>query len=333
MESGIRSQSSNPLDPLSEVITLLRPRTVFAKAISGAGRWGVGYSRFGHPSFCAVLEGRCRLLVERHPPLVLEQHDFLLLPATPAFTLTGFEPVSVSRQVPRAAAPAPGEVRHGRRSGPADVRLLGGWCVFDAPDAALLVSLLPGLIHVRGVDRLAVLVRLVADEASEQRPGRDLMLARLVEALLVEALRASPGSDAPPGLLRGLADPRLAPALRQMHQHVARRWTVADLARVAGLSRSAFFERFNRTVGAAPMEYLQQWRLAVAKSLLLEQDLSVSEVADRVGYDMATSFSTAFSRAVGVSPRRYAAVVATATARPARRASPRQRRHPDSGGW
>src|SRR6266508_3472126 len=80
-------------DPLSEVIALLQPRTVFAKRISGAGRWGVRYSEFGQPSFCAVLEGRCRLAVDGHRPLTLEAGDFVLLPATPGFTLSGLEPV------------------------------------------------------------------------------------------------------------------------------------------------------------------------------------------------------------------------------------------------
>src|SRR5690242_7540548 len=88
-------------DPLSEVIALLRPRAVASKPISGAGRWGVRYSAFGHPSFCAVLEGRCRLAVDGHRPLTLEAGDFLLLPATPGFTLSGFEPVTPERIDPR----------------------------------------------------------------------------------------------------------------------------------------------------------------------------------------------------------------------------------------
>ena len=74
-------------DPLSEVIALLQPRTVFAKGISGAGRWAVRYSAFDAPSFCAVLEGSCRLAVDGHRPLTLEAGDFLLLPATPGFTM------------------------------------------------------------------------------------------------------------------------------------------------------------------------------------------------------------------------------------------------------
>jgi len=296
-------------DPLSQVIALLRPRTVFSKGISGAGRWGVRYAAFGQPSFCVVLEGRCRLAVDGHRPLTLESGDFLLLPATPGFAMSGFEPVTPVRIDPKVTANPAAEVRHGRRGGRPDVRLLGGYFVFDSPDTALLVSLLPSVVHVRGVQRLSQLVGLVAEESSERRSGRDLVLTRLVEVLLVEALRGTPGDDAPPGLLRGLADARLAPAMRQMHGQLARPWTVAQLARTAALSRSAFFERFTRTVGLSPMEYLLAWRMAVAKDLLRHHDVGLSEVAERVGYGSASTFSTAFSRHVGQAPSRYAASV------------------------
>ena len=298
-------------DPLSDVIALLQPRTVFSKRISGAGRWGVRYSAFGQPSFCAVLEGRCRLAVDGHPALTLEAGDFLLLPSTPGFAMSGFDPVIPERVDPRVTAAPTDEVRHGRRGGRPDVRLLGGYFVFGSPDTPLLVSLLPSLVHVRGLERLAMLVRLVGEESSERRSGRDLVLSRLVEVLLVEALRSTPGADAPPGLLRGLADPRLAAAMRQMHRQVARAWTVAELARTAALSRSAFFERFTRAVGVAPMEYLLTWRMAVAMALLRRGELGVTEVAERVGYSSASTFSTAFSRRVGQPPSRYAAGVGT----------------------
>jgi AraC-like DNA-binding protein len=303
-------------DPLSEVITLLQPRTVFSKRISGAGRWGVRYSDFGQPSFCAVLEGSCRLAVDGHRALTLEAGDFVLLPATPGFTMSGFDPVRPEHMDPKVAATQAGEVRHGTRGGRPDVRLLGGWFVFDSPDSTLLVSLLsllPSLVHVRGVKRLSVLVRLVGEEASERRSGRDLVLTRLVEVLLIEALRLTPGEDAPPGLLRGLADARVAPAIRQMHGQLTRAWTVAQLARSTALSRSAFFERFTRTVGVPPMEYLLAWRMAVAKDLLRGNDLGIEEVAERVGYGSASTFSTAFSRHVGQPPSHYAARVKSTT--------------------
>ena len=293
-------------DPLSEVIALLQPRAVFSRRISAAGRWGVRYSAFGQPSFCAVLEGSCRLTVDGHRPLTLEASDFVLLPATPGFTMSGFEPAKFERLDPHATSKVQGEVRHGRRGGPPDVRLLGGWFAFDSPDSPLLVSLLPSVVHVRGVERLSTLVRLVGEEASERRPGRDLVLTRLVEVLLIEALRSAQGNDSLPGLLRGLADAHLASAIRQMHAELARSWTVAQLSKTAALSRSSFFERFTRIVGVTPMEYLLAWRMAVAKDLLRRGDVALSEVAERIGYGSASTFSTAFSRHVGRPPGRYA---------------------------
>lgn len=293
-------------DPLSEVIALLQPRTVLSKRISGAGRWAVRYSDFGQPSFCAVLEGSCLLAVDGHPALTLQAGDFVLLPATPGFTMSGFEPATPAHIDPKVASAPTAEIRHGRRGGKPDVRLLGGYFVFDSPDTEMLVSLLPALVHVRGIERLSVLVQLVGEESIEQRPGRDLVLTRLVEVLLIEALRATSGKDAPPGLLRGLADPRLPPAMQQMHGQIARSWTMAQLAKKAALSRSAFFERFTKTVGLPPMEYLLAWRMTVAKDLLRRHDFGLEEVAERVGYGSASTFSTAFSRYVGQPPGRYA---------------------------
>ena len=292
---------------ITEVITLLRPRAVFAKRISGAGRWGVRYRAYGEPSFCTVLEGRCRLAVDGEPAITLEAGDFVLLPATPAFTMSGFEPVTPTLIDPDLE-PAPGdEVRHGRQDGAPDVRLLGGYFVFDSPDAGLLASLLPAIVHMRDAERLATLVQLVGDEAigTAARPRARAHAPRRGAAGGGAARR--PRARTPrPGLLRGLADTRLAPALRELHGEVERSWTVTQLARAAALSRSAFFERFTRTVGVPPMEYLLAWRMALAKDLLDRRELALAEIAERVGYGSASSFSTAFSRYVGVPPSQYA---------------------------
>src|SRR5215470_9090499 len=97
------------VDPLSEVIALLRPRTVLSKRISGAGRWAVRYSDFGQPSFCAVLEGSCRLAVDRQRAITLEAGDFVLLPTTPGFTMSGFEPAKPAHIDPKTTVSSTGE--------------------------------------------------------------------------------------------------------------------------------------------------------------------------------------------------------------------------------
>lgn len=294
------------IDPLSEVIGLLRPHAVFTKGISGAGRWGVRYGAFGHPSFAIVIEGSCRLAVDGQKELVLNAGDFILLPTTPGFVMSGFEKVTPECIDPHIAAKETGEVRHGRQDGPPSVRIMGGYFLFDSDDSGLLLSLLPEQIHVCGVERLSILVRLLIDEAALDRAGRTLVLNRLVEILLVEALRLTQVPGAPAGLLRGLGDARLAEAIKRMHADPAHPWTMADLAKQAALSRSAFFERFARHVGMPPMEYLLAWRMALAKDLLRRQDVEIADVAERVGYGSASTFSTAFSRFVGQPPGRFA---------------------------
>jgi len=294
------------IDPLADVVGLLRPGVRYTKIVGAAGRWGVRRTETGEPSYCVVLDGACLLTAADMDPIALEPGDFVLIPATYDFSMSSLRPPPARDFDKPPAQVAPGEVRHGTRDGPPDVRFLIGHCEFAAPDAALLVSLLPRVVHVRGEARLATLVQLVNDEARAGRPARDVVLARLLEVLLIEALRGAGGTDASPGLVRGLADARLAHALRALHAAPARAWTVADLAREAALSRSTFFERFSRTVGVAPMAYLLTWRMALAQDLLRRGAGCVAEVAERVGYSSASTFTVAFARHVGQPPGRYA---------------------------
>jgi AraC-like DNA-binding protein len=109
-----------------------------------------------------------------------------------------------------------------------------------------------------------------------------------------------------PGLLAGLADPRLALALNAVHAEVKRSWTVAQLADIAGMSRSVFADRFARIVGLAPIDYLTEWRMAIAKDMLRAGEARLAEVAFECGYQSTSAFSTAFARSVGCPPSRFA---------------------------
>lgn len=294
------------IDPLTEVVALLQPQLRFAKMVHGAGTWRVRRFVEGQPFYCVVLDGASLLAVDGAVPFTLQQDDFVLIPAAYAFTMTSLSapPGDQADSVPVTLQE--GHVRLGRQDGHPEVHLLVGHCEFASPDAGLLVSLLPQVMHVRGAPRLATLVALLGDESRAQRPGREVILTRLLEVLLIEALRSADKATASPGLLRGMADERLAVALRRMHADLTRPWTVAQLAKEAALSRSAFFDRFSRALGVAPMEYLLTWRMALAKRLLLGKDGAVSAVAGRVGYASASAFSVAFTRHVGLPPTHYA---------------------------
>jgi AraC-like DNA-binding protein len=294
------------VDPLAEVVSLLQPTARFSKLVSGAGAWRVRRTEAGQPFYCVILEGSCTLAIDGHTDITLQHGDFVLVPAAYGFTMSSLVSPSLESLDTTPVELLHGEFRLGLQNTEPDVRLLVGHCAFGSPDAALLVSLLPQLVFVRGETRLATLVQLVSDESRAQRPARDVVLARLLEVLLIEALRSTAVTAATPGLVRGLADTRLAAALRQMHESPTQPWTVAQLAKAAALSRSAFFERFQRALGIAPMAYLLAWRMALAKNLLRRQVANIAEVAERVGYSSASTFSVAFTRHVGLPPTRYA---------------------------
>lgn len=295
-------------DPLASVIELLRPAAVFSKVISGAGKWSVRYAAHEDPGFTVVLEGSCFLDAEGIGRIELKEGDFVLLPATPGFVMASDLSVKPVPVMPTNTA-----LRHGTKSGPPSMRMLGGYFRFDRTNAQLLTKFLPSIVHIRrgepGSARVRRVVELIGEEALEQRSGRDLILARLVEVLLVEALRFRPASASARqerGLLAGLADPALSRAIQRMHDDVAHRWTVADLARAAGMSRAVFAERFHRTVGMPPMEYLLEWRIALAKDVLRRERTSLAEVAEKIGYQSASAFSVAFTKHAGIAPSAFA---------------------------
>lgn len=293
-------------DPLAQVVGLLQPSAAFSKIVTGSGAWRVRRSETGRAFYCAVLDGRCRLAVKDGDTVTLEKGDFALIPAAYDFATSSVDPVLPEGEETVPVELRPGAFHFGRSDEPPDIRVLVGYGAFRSTDADLLVSLLPRLVHVRGDARLTILLQLLDEESRALRPARDIILARLIEVLLIEALRSTAGPTAPPGLLRGLADERVAIALRRIHERPTDAWSVAQLAREAALSRSVFFDRFRRVVGIAPMEYLLQWRMALAKDLLRHTGEAVAEIAERVGYGSASAFSTAFARHVGVPPTVYA---------------------------
>lgn len=293
------------IDPLAEIVSLLQPQAAFSKRVCANGRWRVQRSETGQPFYCLMLEGCSQLTMKGNPPITLEQGDFVLIPAALEFCMSSIEPPAADAPETLPQMLAPGEFWIGDPGQSADVQTLVGYCHFDAPDAGLIVSLLPQVIHVRGESRLTMLVQLVMDECRAQRSARDIVLERLLELLLIEALRSILLGSACPGVMSGLADERVAAAIRAIHARPEHSWTGAELAKAAALSRSAFFVRFRETVGVAPMDYLLTWRMALAKKLLSSKNMAVSEVAERVGYRSASAFSVAFTRYAGITPVKY----------------------------
>jgi AraC-like DNA-binding protein len=295
------------MDPLSDVIALLRPSAAMSKPITGRGRWGVRYGAYKGPGFTIILEGECWFAFDGHQPLRMQKGDFLLLPSTPAFSLSSHPGVECVPGMPLGIP-----VRHGEQDGVPDFISLGGTFRIEQVNAPLLLGLLPSLICIPATEgrsgRLGQVIDLIMHECNREDPGKEMVLQRLLEVLLVEALRwrGIGAQDMRAGLLSGMRDPALAGVLRQMHANVRANWTVAELAKVAGMSRSAFAARFGQVLGCGPFEYLARWRMALAKDALMRGTKTLDGIADEIGYESASAFSTAFRKRLGVSPGRFA---------------------------
>jgi AraC-like DNA-binding protein len=188
--------------------------------------------------------------------------------------------------------------------------MLGGAFRIEPVNAPLLLGLLPRMIHIRAADgdtgRLAGMIDLLMDECAADRPGRDMVLERFLEVLLIECLRWHGISALPTGLLSGMRDPVLAKVLRAIHSDIRAGWTVAGLAKLGGMSRSAFAARFAKMLGCAPIEYLLRWRMALAQDALSRAGKPLDRLAEEIGYESASAFSTAFRRRIGCSPGAFA---------------------------
>ncbi|MFA1627031.1 AraC family transcriptional regulator [Rhizobium mongolense] len=290
-------------DPVADVVSLLKPSPSISKLVTGGGQWLVERTDLGSPFYCAVVEGQCLMTITGREPMLLTAGDFVLVPEIFSFTMSSLVPLPRGALAQRLET-SPGVFQLGDPDAPTEIKAMVGHCAFGSDDKALLVSLLPEVVLVRGEERLTLLVGMINDETRADRTAREMVLRRLLEVLLIEALRSTGGASASPGLLRGMADPQLAPTLRRIHEDPGRSMTVEGLAQDAAMSRSTFFDRFRREVGMAPMEYATGWRMALAKELL-RSDVATAEIAQRVGYGSASAFSVAFSRHVGMSPGAY----------------------------
>lgn len=299
------------MDPFTDLIRLLRPQATLWGRIVGTGGWGVSFRKRDDLLFCWVEAGECLLTRSHTGPVLLRTGDFTLIRTSSPFALTSDPELEPEDSEAIVAATGTTELVLGQTTGSVAMLRCGRF-VFDTTNETLLWSLLPSLIHIAADQQISWRLRslLNMNDAEGQHPGQgsDLVVSRLMELTLLELLRSEvlrlkPGTK---GLLSGLADPVIAKSLSAMHGDVAGIWTVAKLARLSGVSRSTFATRFRTVMGLGPIEYLANWRIALAKNELSDGTKTIGEIALSVGFHSSSAFSTAFTRAVGCSPKRFA---------------------------
>ena len=261
-----------------------------------------------------VTAGSCWGGVVEEDPRRLEIGDVIVFPQGDAHVLSsspGMRGVP-DRDSPRQAmtSPIPVTIRVDGGGGER-TELICGFLGCDARPFNPLLSALPRMIHVprRAAEDglLEQFVKLALSESTAQRAGGECVLARLSELLFVEVVRRHLSSLPPEnvGWLAGLRDETIGRALEKLHERPAREWSLDGLAREVGVSRSVLAERFTHFVGVPPMQYLAQWRMQLAATMLSSTSASLAEIAERVGYGSETALSRAYKRWVGVAPAEW----------------------------
>lgn len=308
-ENGTLAQSSGTdEDLLSSVLRYvqLKGDRVFSTSLRGG--FSVKLPKIS-ACFHVIREGSALFAIGGQPPFRAEAGDVIFMPRASSHTLS--DPICnehdwVIFDVAAGAIPSLVEVG----SGDVIASTISATFEFENANAvAPLLGILPDAVHIRRKDdNSAVLISDVAGflvlEDVDREPGASLMISRVIDILVIRCIRSWVRNvDARQGWVGSLSDPRLSRVVAAIHKDPLGDWSVANLASIAGMSRSSFAERFQHIVGEPPLRYIQRWRLVMASELLQRSNNPVKDVARSVGYDSEAAFSRAYKAFFGRPPR------------------------------
>jgi AraC-like DNA-binding protein len=302
-------QTGQRIDPLSEVLALMKPQLYVAGGFAVLSDVAIHFPRHQGIKCYAMLAGQCWLAVEGVPePVLLDAGDCFVLPRGLPFRLAtdlALEAVhfTVARTRLGMKSEAPGVTEGTRYIAGGHFALTGGY-------AEMLLQSLPPIVHIRRESDKAALrwsLERMREELRDPQPGASLIAQQLAYMMLIQALRLhlADAASAGRGWLSALSDKHMSIAIVSMHNDPGHPWTLQSLAERVGMSRSVFALRFRETVGATPMEYLTRWRMLVAADRLQNSSDGLSAIAQSLGYESESAFGKAFRRVMGCSPRQY----------------------------
>ena len=297
-----------PVDPLSEVLALMKPQSLACGGFAIAEELAVYFPKHKGVKCYAMLAGECWLAVEgAEEPVLVRAGDCLLLPRGLPFRLTtdlALEPVHYTVVWERLGQAHSASVSESARY------MAGGFFAFTGSHAELLLQSLPPIVHLRCESDKAAMrwsLERMREELRDPQPGGSLIAQQLAYMMLIQALRLhlADAANAARGWLSALTDKHMSLAIASVHEAPGHGWTLESLAARVGMSRSVFALRFRETVGATPMEYLTRWRMLLAADRLTSSDDGLSAIAKSLGYESESAFGKAFRRVMGCSPRQY----------------------------
>jgi AraC-like DNA-binding protein len=297
------------MDPLSDVLSLLKLRSYMCGGFDLGGEWSIRFEKHSGVKCYALVSGQCWLSVDGVPePVHLEAGNCFLLPSGRPFKLASDLALSPVDACSVFQLPLNGAIR--TVNGGGNCFGIGGHFALEGDHAGILLGALPPIVHLRkDSDRAAMRwsIERMMEELLEPQPGGLLMAQHLAQMMLVQVLRLhlAEGSSGGVDWLFALADPQMSLAINAMHEDPGEGWTLQKLSERAGMSRSSFALKFKETVGKAPLDYLTRWRMMLAADKLANTRDPVSVIARSLGYESEAAFSTAFKRVMGRSPRQY----------------------------
>lgn len=298
------------VDPLSEVLALLKPRSLACGGFAIPEDLAISFPKHQGIKCYAVLAGKFWLVLEGLPdPIEMNVGDCFILPRGLPFQLTSdlaLKPVPYTMALEGLKKSA--EMPH---LGDGARYMAGGFFAFTGSHAEMLLHALPSVVHIRREQDKAALrwsLERLREELRNPQPGGSLIAEQLAYTMLIQALRLhlADATNVAPGWLSALSDRHMGAAIACMHNDPGHPWTLHLLAQRVGMSRSVFAQRFRETVGATPMEYLTRWRMLLAADRLRNSNEGLSAIAHSLCYDSPSAFGKAFRRVMGCSPKRYA---------------------------
>jgi AraC-like DNA-binding protein len=296
-------------DPLSDLLGFTKAKSVAAGGFTAGGAWAFRVPAHGQLAFAAIAKGTCWVRLDGQTKASkMVEGDVGLLCVRTGFVI-GSSPTAAADDV--ELDDGGGEIVALNKG--SECLVLFGRLSLQPSSADVLKEVLPATVYMPASyssgDDIRRLVDMLRRERCDKRPGASAVARMLAELIFVQLLRTyvETSTALPPGWLRAAADERLLRALRAMHRDPGHPWTITELAGAAAMSRTRFAVHFRSVAGVAPLAYLGEWRMRLAKRILREESVSVAAIAERLGYATESGFSNAFKRIVGVPPRRYRA--------------------------
>ena len=310
-DTSLPMQQGTP-DALAPLFAGMKVDTFPPARLECMGDWAMDFPRTPYVRCGSVLEGMCWLKVAGEPPVQVRKGDGYILTRGLPYRLYTSESARVADGLVIFRSTSSAVVRHGDE-GERTV-IIGGRFTFGELMSQVLLEALPAFVRIpsdteRDAAILASCTNLLIQETSDNRIGAILIRHHVAQIMLVQALRAHVESneEIAGGWLQAMSDPRISKAVQMLHSAPEKTWTVEELARAAGMSRSVFAARFKELAGTPPLEYLLQLRMRLAAHYLAGRTRSVSTIAFDLGYQSVSAFSTSFHRVMGVSPKDYRA--------------------------